>query len=99
MCSRIFLRLHAFGMPWSGKAYSEFFKNSPREYRLSQVQLNTISNGLLLFKGKFPSEFVRQPRSLSDLDKWKATEFREFLLYSGAIVLNPLLRGVVAQQQ
>ena len=41
--------------------------------------------------GHMPGEFVRQPRSLKDLDRWKATEFRQFLLYSGPVVLRNIL--------
>ena len=38
-----------------------------------------------------PSEFVGQPRSLKDLDRWKATEFCQFLLYTGPVVLRSVL--------
>ena len=38
-----------------------------------------------------PSEFVRQPRSLKNLDRWKSTEFRQFLLYYGPVVLRNIL--------
>ena len=44
--------------------------------RLSQSSLNEITSRLLSFKGKLPSEFARQPRSLNELDQWKATELR-----------------------
>ena len=46
---------------------------------------------MLSFKEKLPSEFVRQPRSLNELDRWKATELRSFLLYTGPIALKGVL--------
>ena len=59
--------------------------------RLSQSSLNEITSRLLSFKGKLPSEFARQPRLLNELDRWKTTELRSFLLYTGPIALKGLL--------
>lgn len=39
-----------------------------------------------------PSEFCRLPRSLTEIQYWKATEFRLFLLFSGYIVLKGKLK-------
>lgn len=38
-----------------------------------------------------PSEFSRKPRSLNELSRFKATEFRTFLLYLGPCVLTGIL--------
>ncbi|XP_066915297.1 uncharacterized protein [Clytia hemisphaerica] len=57
--------------------------------KLSTAYLNAISRNLDDLK--LPSDFARQPRSISDLDRWKATEFKSLLLYTGLVVLRPYL--------
>ena len=59
--------------------------------RLSQRQKQQVDEKYLRIR--LPREFSRQPRSIYDLDHWKATEFRSSLLYTGFI----FLRGIVSQ--
>jgi hypothetical protein len=68
-----------------------FLKQGPRDCRLSQQQIKLISTNLCTLNGEMPSEFARQPRSLALLERWKATEFRQFLLYTGPIVFKDVL--------
>ena len=79
------------------KRLLKFLKNGPRECKLSSQQLSQISANLTLLKGMMPSEFARQPRSLEELDRWKATEFRQFLLYTGPIVLKNVVSDELYQ--
>ena len=65
-----------------------FLTKGPFPYRLGSAQLLNTSENLLKFSGKFPSEFARQSRSLHEVKRWKATEFRQFLLYTGFLVLK-----------
>lgn len=65
-----------------------YLKKGPRLCKLSQLHLTEISNDLNALNGRLPSEFARQPRGLDELDRWKATEFRQFLLYTGMVVLK-----------
>ncbi|XP_070191797.1 uncharacterized protein [Littorina saxatilis] len=56
--------------------------------RLGSRGIAMISERLVLYKNFIPREFSRQCRPLADLERWKATEFRQFLLYSGVVALK-----------
>ena len=65
----------------------------PLTCRLGRRIVNLISDRLLSYQSFFPKEFARKPRSLSEVDRWKATEFRQFLLYGGPVAL----RGIIPE--
>ena len=72
----------------------EYWKgNSPDNVncRLSQNQITIISNSMTSLRGAMPFDFARQPRSFRHSDRWKATEYRQFLLYTGPIILSDIL--------
>ena len=48
---------------------------------LKPAQRTELSNWLISVKNYIPSDFARKPRGINELDRWKATEFRLFLLY------------------
>lgn len=66
-------------------------RGKPKTQKLSSFQINEISTKLEGFSKITASEFSRKPRTLSELDRWKATEFRQFLLYSGPVILENTL--------
>lgn len=59
----------------------------PLSCRLGSRVVCSISEGLVDLKSHIPVEFCRKLRSLAEIKRWKATEFRTFLLYTGPIVL------------
>jgi len=63
----------------------------PPPHKFSFAQIETISNKLQDFTKYIPTEFARRPGALKDCKRWKATEFRQFLLYTGPIVLKDIL--------
>ena len=60
----------------------------PLKCRLSSSTIDVISNHLQSIREYIPSSFSRKPRSLREFRMWKATEFRQFLLYTGPVVLK-----------
>ncbi|KAJ8915730.1 hypothetical protein NQ315_000665 [Exocentrus adspersus] len=51
-------------------------------------QTKNISDKCLELKNEIPKEILRRPRSLSEVKRWKATEFCLFLFYMGPVVLK-----------
>ena len=39
-------------------------------------------------KAYMPREFLRKGRTLQEIDRWKASEFRQFLIYLGPVILK-----------
>lgn len=61
------------------------------QHLITPEMLEEISERLESIRNWVPCEFARLPRSLSDLCRWKATEMRQFLLYTGPVVLEGVL--------
>lgn len=59
----------------------------PLKTRLGPAVITKISDFLINLKPNVVTEFARKPRSLSEFERWKATEFRQFLLYTGVVSL------------
>jgi len=60
-------------------------------YKQSRLQQDLLSGMLVSYKRFFPVEFHRKPRSISELEYWKGSEYRNFLLYSGVVALKTIL--------
>lgn len=59
--------------------------------RLPNRLVKAISDKITYCATYIPVEFNRRPSSLVELPRWKATEFRMFLLYLGPMVLKDAL--------
>jgi len=63
----------------------------PSNSRFSKNNKKNLSDAIVASKLSIPSEFSRLPRTLTEVDKWKATEFRLFLLYIGPVILKSIM--------
>lgn len=63
----------------------------PLNTRLCASTVEKLSMNLVRFIPFIPREFSRKPRSVADIMRWKATELRQFLLYTGPVALLNIL--------
>lgn len=63
----------------------------PGPHKLASSKIKDLSKLIVLKSSEVVSEFSRKPRGLSDLARWKATEFRQFLMYLGPVVLKNIV--------
>lgn len=58
-------------------------------FKLSNRQITLLNSKIMIIKSHQPSEFSR--RCIFEIKRWKATEYRGFLLYCGVILLRDVL--------
>ena len=75
------------------KKILDFLHTGNLNVRLDVRSRLELGRRLESIKTQIPLEFQRKTRSTASLAKWKATEFRFFLLYCGPVVLKHLLRN------
>ena len=63
----------------------------PLHVRIGPRNVKKLSDKLIGATMFVPKEFARKPRSVTEFERYKATEFRQFLLYTGVTYLAEVL--------
>lgn len=75
------------------KLLHKWFQEAIRQRTLSAADRERADGRLVSLRSHMPREFARKPRTLGELKHWKATEFRQFLLYTGRYTMQDILPG------
>ncbi|PAA76785.1 hypothetical protein BOX15_Mlig005569g2, partial [Macrostomum lignano] len=75
------------------KLYTSGVKGLRAACRLSLEQVKRINSEISYLRCYVPREFSRKPRLLHDLKHYKASEFRNYLLYWGPVLLQKELQA------
>jgi hypothetical protein len=67
-------------------------KGDVKHVKLDSRSTKSLNDRLNHVRKFIPVEFNRKPRGVNEIDHWKATEYRTFLLYVGPIVLFKILK-------
>ncbi|XP_047130481.2 uncharacterized protein LOC124810173 [Hydra vulgaris] len=63
----------------------------PLATRLGPRVVKDLSEKLVDMRPYIPLEFARKPRPFHEFERWKATEFRQLLLYTGMVCFDGIL--------
>ncbi|KAJ8671356.1 hypothetical protein QAD02_002615 [Eretmocerus hayati] len=76
------------------KLLCDYWIYGKRKTKFTRSELKELSRRLACIRNKcIPIEFQRKSRDCESIKRWKATELRFFLLYSGPIILRGLLKN------
>lgn len=83
--------LHLVNIGVMKKLLMLWVNKGPLNIRIRARKIDELSNLILKLNSYITSDFVRKGRSIQELSRWKATEHRFFLLYTGPIVLKNII--------
>lgn len=70
------------------KLFLQWMFGNVKEVRIRKRDFTQLNNNILRIQNSMPREFARKPRTLKEIKRFKATEFRKLILYTGPIVLK-----------
>lgn len=74
------------------KKLLQFWIKGNKNVRINPTLVSVTSISLLSLSSFLPKEFARKPRKLDEVDRFKATEFRQLLLYTGPVIFKKISR-------
>lgn len=81
--------LHVILLGIVRKLMSLFWNKVP--FKISVSQKSVVEQKVKLLHKFFPSDFARKPRSFDELERFKGSEFRTLLFYTGFIIFQDIL--------
>lgn len=83
--------MHLLDLGVTKKILLSFLNNKMVTMRLNRLEKEELSLKYRSFAGFIPREFSRKPRGFEEVLRWKATEFRQFILYTGIAILKDVM--------
>lgn len=77
------------------KRLIQFWCKGNQTVRLHKEQILEINDKIMRYRQYCITEFARKPRNIDNIDRWKATELRQFLLYYGPVLMKPYLSNAM----
>lgn len=69
-----------------------WINTTTRPYSLNNEHKAEINHRILMIRRQLVSDFARKPRTLQEFSHYKATEFRQMLIYTGPILFKKVVK-------
>jgi hypothetical protein len=83
--------MHLIDLGATKKILLLMLENKKNAFFLNDSSIRLMERTFLQFAKMIPNDFARGPRPFVEVCRYKATEFRQFLLYTGPVLLKPYL--------
>lgn len=83
--------MHLIDLGVCKKIIGYIWNNKHNRTKLSLTQKEQLNNKLLLMSPFIPKEFCRKPRIFQEFPRWKATEFRQLILYTSVVLFKDVI--------
>lgn len=99
MVSQIVIEpMHAVDIGVTKRICSAIFGNNVYCSNLSKAALLALKGRFKSFRSYVPSDFARKPRDLNEISGFKATEYRQILLYTLPVLLKNIVSPLLYKQ-
>lgn len=90
--------MHAVDLGVTKKIIKAVINNESPCSKITKAIFASLNARFQSFKSYVPSEFVRKPRTLSEVNQFKANEFRQLLLYTLPVLFKDLIGSKLYKQ-
>lgn len=90
--------MHAVDLGVTKKIMKAVLSNDIPYSKMTKTLFATLNARFQSFRSYVPSEFVRKPRTLVELNQFKANEFRQLLLYTLPVLFKNLISSKLYKQ-
>jgi hypothetical protein len=70
------------------------WRKADLKFRIPPNIMQKISDELVSLGQHIPNEFARKPRAIKEFERWKATEYRQILIYTGPVIFDILPKRI-----
>jgi hypothetical protein len=87
--------MHLMDLGLGKRIFKQIYRERVNGKKVNAEQQLNMNMRIVALSALTPNEFARASRSFADLAQWKATEYRQIMLYTGIVLLKDFVDEIV----